>query len=70
MQTLLSISLLAANVDIQSFTWLTKEKEFKKSAVITLSKEKKTEEKFLLSTHHVCFIIYLQMNRKDCYGKQ
>jgi hypothetical protein len=46
MQTLLSISILAVNVDIQSFTWLTKEKEFEKSAVITLSKEKKTEEKF------------------------
>jgi hypothetical protein len=41
MQTLLSISILAANVDIQSFTWLTKEKEFKKSAVITLSKKRR-----------------------------
>jgi hypothetical protein len=42
MQTLLSVSIPAANVDIQSFTLLTKEKESKKLALITLSKEKKT----------------------------
>jgi hypothetical protein len=41
MQTLLSVSILAANVDIQSSTLPIKEKESKKSVVTTLSKEKK-----------------------------
>jgi hypothetical protein len=60
MQTLISISILAANVDIQSSTLPIKEKESKKSVVTAFSKEKKRrEQEFLLSTHRVCFIIYL-----------
>jgi hypothetical protein len=61
MQTLISVSILAANVDIQSSTLPIKEKESKKSVVTAFSKEKKRREQefLLLSTHHVCFIIYL-----------
>jgi cytoskeletal protein RodZ len=61
MQILISVSILAANVDIQSSTLPIKEKESKKSVVTAFSKEKKRREQefLLLSIHHVCFIIYL-----------
>jgi hypothetical protein len=56
MQTLLSIYILSANVDMQSFILL-KGKRIKESAVTTLSKEKNAEKKFLLSTHHMFYSI-------------
>jgi hypothetical protein len=43
MQTLLSVSILAANVAIQSFILLIKEKESKKSVVTALSKKRKED---------------------------
>jgi hypothetical protein len=65
MQTLISISILAANVDIQSSTLPIKEKESKKSVVTTLSKEKKRREQELLLS---AFIMYVLL--KACYGKR
>jgi hypothetical protein len=61
MQTLLSIYILSANVDMQSFILRTKDKgkRIKESAVTTLSKENKTEKKFLLSTHHMFYSILI-----------
>jgi hypothetical protein len=58
MQTLISVSILAANVDIQSSSLPIKEKESKKSVVTRLSKEKKRAR--VSSQHSSCmFIIYM-----------